>query len=368
MRIVRLRLEDWRNFRAVDLRLGSRLFVLGPNAAGKSNLLDAVLFLHEIATVPGGLQAAVAAPRRGGMAGLRCLFHATPGPVTVDIETEGDGPGWRYRLTFDARADGRAVVRREAVWRLDGPAAVPVLDRPGPAEAGDADSLLRTHLEQPGANRSFRALAEGLRSVRGMPGTAGDGDLIGEIAATPPAERTIRLNRMQTVLQLAMPQLEALDFEAGDGQPHLRVRATGWPPGCWQREGHLSEGTLRLMALVWALLIPGGPLLVEEPERSLHPAVAAQLAPMIWRATRRSGRQSLIATHSEAVLSDEGIGLDEVVVLVPGPAGTAAHCPADDPAIRAMRAEGLPLAEAVLPLGQPREAGRLPLSAADWGG
>jgi predicted ATPase len=366
MQVTRLRLENWRNFRTVDLRLGPRLFLLGPNAAGKSNLLDALLFLRDIAA--GSLQAAVSAPRRGGMAGLRCLFHPAPAPVTVEIETTGVDGRWRYRLTLAGRADDRPAVTRETVWRLGGAHPAPLLDRPGPAEAADAEALLQTHLEQSSANRPFRALAEGLRSLRALPPATTPGDLTAAIGAAPPAIRAGRLTQMQAVLRLALPQLEALAVEDERGVPHLKSRAAGWPPDCWQREDQLSEGTLRLMALVWALLTPGGPLLVEEPERALHPAIAAQLAPMIWRATRRSGRQCLIATHSEAVLSDEGIGLDEVVVLVPGPAGTVAHCPDDDPAIRAMRAKGLPLAEAVLPLGQPPQAGRLPLSAADWGG
>ncbi len=44
MRIRKVHLENWKNFLAVDIELGSRAFFVGPNAAGKSNLLDA--FLH----------------------------------------------------------------------------------------------------------------------------------------------------------------------------------------------------------------------------------------------------------------------------------------------------------------------------------
>ena len=39
MRVTRLALENWRNFTRVDVRLQQRVFVAGPNAAGKSNLL-----------------------------------------------------------------------------------------------------------------------------------------------------------------------------------------------------------------------------------------------------------------------------------------------------------------------------------------
>ena len=54
MRIDHLSLMNWRNFKSVDVSLGNRLFVVGPNASGKSNLLDALRFLRDVATDGGG--------------------------------------------------------------------------------------------------------------------------------------------------------------------------------------------------------------------------------------------------------------------------------------------------------------------------
>ena len=53
MRISHLSLYNWKNFDSVDLSLQDRVFVVGPNACGKSNLFDAVRFLHDL-VVPGG--------------------------------------------------------------------------------------------------------------------------------------------------------------------------------------------------------------------------------------------------------------------------------------------------------------------------
>ncbi|HEC14719.1 MAG TPA: chromosome segregation protein SMC, partial [Rhodospirillales bacterium] len=47
MRVLRLSLENWRNFRKVDVPLQQRVFIAGPNASGKSNLLDAIRFLQD---------------------------------------------------------------------------------------------------------------------------------------------------------------------------------------------------------------------------------------------------------------------------------------------------------------------------------
>ena len=71
MFVTRLILKNWRNFRSVDVELGLRVFVAGPNASGKSILLDVFTFLKDVAKPSGGLQNAVT--ERGGISKLRCL-------------------------------------------------------------------------------------------------------------------------------------------------------------------------------------------------------------------------------------------------------------------------------------------------------
>ena len=64
--ITRLKLQNWRNFKEIEVELRDRVFVIGPNASGKSNLLDVFRFLRDIAKpTGGGLQRAVEA--RGGV-------------------------------------------------------------------------------------------------------------------------------------------------------------------------------------------------------------------------------------------------------------------------------------------------------------
>jgi predicted ATPase len=65
MRMTHLKLSNWRNFKTVDVDVPTRLFVLGPNASGKSNLLDAVRFLRDLTVDGGGFQQAV--KDRGGL-------------------------------------------------------------------------------------------------------------------------------------------------------------------------------------------------------------------------------------------------------------------------------------------------------------
>jgi predicted ATPase len=101
VRFTRLRLENWRHFLTADVALRRRMFLVGPNAAGKSNVLDAFRFLRDVADPQGGgFQAAVA--NRGGVSQIRSL-HARRYPnvaIDVDMDLDSEGGNWRYRIEF----------------------------------------------------------------------------------------------------------------------------------------------------------------------------------------------------------------------------------------------------------------------------
>jgi hypothetical protein len=80
----RLRLENWRNFTQVDVDLQNRVFLVGPNASGKSNLLDVFRFLHDIVSVGGGFQEA-AGPHRGGVTRLRSLSARRYPDIVIEV-------------------------------------------------------------------------------------------------------------------------------------------------------------------------------------------------------------------------------------------------------------------------------------------
>jgi len=83
MRLTALRLENWRNFRRAEVPLARRVFLVGPNASGKSNLLDAIRFLRDVADPRGGFQEAV--DRRRGVSQVRCLHGRQHSDVVIDV-------------------------------------------------------------------------------------------------------------------------------------------------------------------------------------------------------------------------------------------------------------------------------------------
>jgi predicted ATPase len=189
------------------------------------------------------------------------------------------------------------------------------------------------------------------------------GDFLEQIARAQEKTQKVRLRRIRDALRVAIPQLSELElYRDARGTPHLRGKYEHWrPQGAWQTEEDFSDGTLRLMGLLWAALEGAGPLLLEEPELSLHPDVVRFVPQMFARIQRRLGRQVLISTHSSDLLRDEGIGLDEVLLLEPGEEGTSVRPANDFAEIRALLEGGVSLAEAVIPRTRPRRVERLAL-------
>ena len=87
------------------------------------------------------------------------------------------------------------------------------------------------------------------------------------------------------------------------------------------------------------------------------------LPQMFARMQSRTGRQAIMSTHSPSMLQDEGIALDEVLLLSPEEEGTAVVVGKAKKQIRALLEGGLSVAEAVLPYTRPTSAGQLSLFA-----
>jgi predicted ATPase len=125
-----------------------------------------------------------------------------------------------------------------------------------------------------------------------------------------------------------------------------------WRPNAgWQREDQFSDGTLRMIAMLWTLLSSNSMILLEEPELSLHTRVVAQIPDLIFKTRqfrKKAGGQILISTHSEAMLSSKSIEGD-FLILKPGEAGeaTSIEHPTDED-IKAMQS-GLSPADVLLP-------------------
>ncbi len=374
-RFARLHLENWRNFLNVDMQLQQRVFLVGPNASGKSNLLDVFRFLSDIVSVGGGFQQAI--NRRGGVSMLRCLAARQYPDIAIhaEISSDNDRDVFQYELHFAQDNQRRPLVKRESVIKN----GQELLKRPNPEDNEDPERLTQTYLEQVNVNKDFRDIVEFFGMVRylhivpqlvrepdrsvGKQDDPYGGDFLEHIAKAPEKTRNARLREIQKALKVAVPQLTEIELKRDHkGTPHLRGKYEHWrPQGAWQSEDHFSDGTLRLLGLLWSVLDGRGPLLLEEPELSLHSEVVRFLPQMFARINRRAGRQVILSTHSADLLRDEGIGLDEVFLLTPGKEGSRVRPASELAEVRYLLEGGVSLPEAVIPHTRPEKAEQLTL-------
>jgi predicted ATPase len=373
MIVTKLKLTNWRNFLSVDVDLGMRCFIVGPNACGKSNLLDVFRFLRDIAKPQGGgLQQAVQS--RGGFSKLKCLTARRTPNIEIEVHlanNRGEPPIWRYELGI--RQEGswpkRLLVAHERVWNGE----KLVLNRPDDPDKKDTARLTETFLEQTNANFDFREVTKYfesvsylhlvpqlLRAVDSNQTNKSGEDFYGrnflvKVAKTPEATRRKRLQKIEQVLRAAVPQFTDLtDMVDEAGTPHLEVTYKHWRPDAGrQREDQFSDGTIRLIGLFWSLLESNTLLLLEEPELSLHNRIVSTLAPAIYKLQSEKQRQVILSTHSSALLSDIGIGSEEVLLLVPGKEGTKVQVASKIQEINLLLEGGMTIGEAVLPRTDP---------------
>ena len=369
MRFSRIRLENWRNFGSIDVQLQNRAFIVGANASGKSNLLDVFRFLRHLVIPGGGFQEAVHS--RGGVSIIRNLAARRRSDVVIDVEMTNDDRIWRYRIEFNqGQRDPAPTLSQEKIWdkgRI-------VLDRPDKLDGNDPARLSQTLLEQTFANREFRVVSDFFESIsysHVVPQLVRDterymgrqfdpygSDFLEQIATTKKRTQDARLRYIQTALKIAIPQLIRLELHRDEkGIAHLRGKYQHWrPQGAWQYETEFSDGTLRLMGLLWALLDGQGPLLLEEPEISLHPGVVRhipQMIHLIQRERKTAIRQIFLSTHSNDLLSDEGIAPDEVLLLSQTNEGTTIRRSVEIEEVMQELGAGFTIADTVLPRTEP---------------
>ena len=384
MLITRLRLKNWRNFKKVDIALRERVYVIGPNASGKSNLLDVLRFLRDLAKPEGGgLQKAV--KDRGGITKLRCLLARNDTEVSIEVEIAEraeNGPIWRYTLGFKSEGKGqqRVVVSKEQV--VDLRSNKEVFARPSSDDKNDTDRLTQTYLEQINTNKEFRTVAEFFANVTYLhlvPQLLKHADQLGgyrleddpfgqafleRIAKTQEKTRNSRLLKIEEVLRVCVPNMRNLRFvrDGVTGTPHLEALYEHWRPDAgWQREDQFSDGTLRLLGIMWSLLEGDSLLLLEEPELSLNEDIVRQIPLLLWRMQRQAKyrRQVFVTTHSEALLQDKSINAREMIRLEPTKDGTKAQETSSED--EALVSAGYTVAEVLLPKTKPVQVNQLSL-------
>lgn len=353
-------ISGYRSLRDVRLPLGRLTVVTGPNGSGKSSVYRA---LHLLAAC--GQGRVVGSLAREG--GLESALWAGPISLksarTQGYEVQGTVRGGKpislllgvgsdelsYLVDLGIPVAGQSAfdrdpeVKREAVWTgpVMRPATLVARRRHHRVELRDDDgrwdqtpvsvpawSSMLTEVVDPLAAPELWAVREQLRSWRFYDGFRVDAQA--PARAPQVGTRTWALAddgsdlaaTLQTIREDSRTDLDAAVADAFDGA-RLDVSTTEGlfdvrlhQPGMLRplRSAELSDGTLRYLLWLAALLTPVPPRLMalNEPETSLHPSLIEPLARLITAASRRT--QVVVVTHSAALitaLQSGGPGQDE---------------------------------------------------------
>jgi predicted ATPase len=370
MQLSSLKLDDWKSFGSGPdasnvVRLAPVTVLIGPNASGKSNVLDALRFLQGAA-----LDYSLGEILRGHIEGQREIWPGIRGGTVEAARSGTTGfalttewvafPYTREPLAFQKHVlkvdtQGEVAVEEEGLFSADGDVLfhthAPSLGTSmGRTEDGglrvaspafgkgnfqlDTLSSSRSLLAQLGIEGRAATVAQHFSqlvrsSLRGIifldiqparmrdykPENGGQLGVSGENVSPALLALSQQEGRLQDVVdwlsEFCAPEIERIDFDCTQLREVMMFLVERGGRRVSARS--VSDGTLRFLGHLVALLTcaPGTLVVLEEPDAGLHPSRIHLLAELIERIAKDREIQVLATTHSPTLLahlSHEALG------------------------------------------------------------
>jgi predicted ATPase len=342
----RVRIRGYKSIAFCDVTLEPLTILVGRNASGKSNFLDALAFLRDIVR----LGVNEAAKRHGGAEAVPCQT-AEDRVVSVELECvypiSGDADQWgaTYRIDIEFPKKRPAKIRREELKIEQGKWWVGYTNESGQVTCGASDDLSQRRvwkvkerpfldaysdtpvpefLERLEALTTYNLHPDTIRRVqKPNPGwfLERDGSNLASVIETTRESDEKTIERVGRYLSAVTESVALLGVARYGDFETVRFRVARNGPGKPLEfdAASMSDGTLRVLAALVAafqIVLPHGyPSLVaiEEPETSLHPAAMRALVDSLDEATLRT--QVLLTTQSAEMLDNPTIRPENVRVV-----------------------------------------------------
>jgi len=351
--LTTLAISNYRSLRELLVPLKALNVITGPNGSGKSSLYRALRLLADTAqgrVVPslareGGLQSTLwAGPesisRKVRQGDFPIQGTARKQPVSLRLGFAGDEFG--YLIDLGLPPQGRdspsafrldPEIKRECIWHgLQLRPSTTLVDRQGPivrvrnhdgswnlvADNLSAFDSMMTQVADPRNAPEMLVLRESIRAWRFYDHFRTDADAparLPQIGTRTPIlgnDGADLAAAVQTICEIGEREAlvaavadafpgSALSVPSSEGRFELLMKQHGLLRPLSAAE--LSDGTLRYLLWIAALLTPRPPALMvlNEPETSLHPDLLAPLARLIAQAAKRS--QIVVVTHASRLIA-----------------------------------------------------------------
>jgi predicted ATPase len=359
--ISRVRLRNYKSIAECDVSLGPLTILIGPNASGKSNFLDALSFLaRALSTTPNQ-----AVEERGGIDAI--LRNSPDQTDSFEIEVEINFPWdedlpatdhaerwaraiYGFRISRNTTEDKRPFAVQSEDCSLETPdrnfrfnvrqgCAQDITSAGSPIEIIEPDSL---YLQIAGTRKTYAPLGRRLRRMRfynfvndvlrepepvsGLVALGTRGERLASVLGGMEALNPLHKHRLDEYLRAIVPGTIALEQWLAGPFITVKLRMAGadntetvefGPTG-------MSDGTIRAAGVLAALFQPEvtqgrTPLVgIEEPEIALHPAAAGVLFDALNEA---SHQVQVIATSQSPDLLDRDdldVGIVRAVSMTHG--------------------------------------------------
>ena len=353
--------KDFKSFREARLPLGPLTVLIGANAAGKSNAIEALRLLSWLAQGQklSSIQYAVNSADRVVRGRIEDLCHRGQSQFGLGCET--DDPGWNQIDMQISIREGELHISAEKIQEVPGTVPLYDMDQPSKGLSTDArvaynnfsrggnkphvtvsdqmavfaqlESAVRfevTHKKAqeaiPEVAKRYQTLLSNILFLDPVPARMreysftndkrllGDGTNLSSVlfrlwgnepdAKTEPysTQRAAILAFIQSLPEQDIASLSFLDGPRGEVMVQLQETFGGTPTS--YDASLLSDGTLRVLAIAAAMLSAqeGSLVVIEEIDNGVHPSRARHLLDSIRSIAERRKLRVLLSTHNPAML------------------------------------------------------------------
>jgi predicted ATPase len=347
----RLAIRDFKSLQDIDLQLPRLAVLAGPNAAGKSNLLDAIQLLARVGTER-TLGDAFSPPMRGFPTeqftlppkGLPALLAQDEARLSLeaDMEVDANGSGKRDRVRYkveisidpDAGSLGVADEYLTALDRSWNPKSSARIEResdhlvlrrsagsgrPPNEDLGQGHTLLSDARLSGRSYPLFDAVRRELRQwrtyyldpatamraaqpPRDVPDIGVHGEMLAPFLYGLRTRNPKAFDAVRRSLRATVPAITdlAVDLDTQRGTLDIQIEQDGTVFS----SRVVSEGTLRVLGLcAIAVTTSGGIVAFEEPENGVQPQRLDRIADQLSSAARRGSAQIVLTTHSPGFIA-----------------------------------------------------------------